>query len=66
MLHKAPAGSPSDERLETREWIVFVFRNEDKKRASCKACSNKKTWRIEKSPTPESLRLQLESHLHKC
>lgn len=37
-----------------------------KKGASCKACSNKKTWRIEKSPTPESLRLQLESHLHKC
>lgn len=32
MLHKAPAGSPSDERLETREWIVFVFRNEDKKK----------------------------------
>lgn len=40
MLHKAPAGS--DERLETREWIVFVFRNEDKKRGILQSMQQQK------------------------
>lgn len=42
MLHKAPAGSPSDERLETREWIVFDFRNEDKKRGILQSMQQQK------------------------
>lgn len=48
-------------RLETRERSAFVFTDEGSMQQE-----NKKTWRIEKSPTPESLRLQLETHLHKC
>lgn len=49
MSHKAPAGSPSDERLETREWIVFVFRNEDKKRGILQSMQQQKNmadWKI--------------------
>lgn len=46
------------------------FKNEQgattTKNAIHAAMKKKQTWRIEKSPTTESLRLQLETNLHKC